>query len=145
MLPACNPHFEKNMTHCRYLDDGGVAEVPLELLVAIEVGLRNTASGDTKCMGKFALTSKEGWMDPDLVWRKVASYRMLYRKIVTKKSRRQWKSETHQGFKLRQRLRNTFLKRHLQFSRSVIELCVSHVLNLCLAHVLKMCVTHAFI
>ena len=70
-------------------------------------------------MGKFAITSEEGWVDPDIVWRKVATYRMVHRKIVTKKSLRQWKNETYEGFKLNRRLRKTFLKRHLPFSRSV--------------------------
>ena len=105
-------------TFTRYLDDEGTAEeVPLQLLVAVEVGLRNTAHGGS--MGKFAITSEEGWVDPDIVWRKVATYRMVHRKIVTKKSRRQWENETYEGFKLNRRLRKTFLKRHLPFSRSV--------------------------
>ena len=106
-------------TLTRYLDDGGEPEVPVELLLAVEVGLRNTARGEGRCMGKFAITSEEGWVDPDIVWRKVESYRMIYRKIVTKKSRRQWKNESYEGFKLDRRLRKTFIKRHLPLSRSV--------------------------
>ena len=104
-----------------------MAEVPLELLVAVEVGLRNTALGEGKCMGKFAMTSMEGWIDEDIVWRKVDTYRMFHRKYVMKRSRSQWKNETYEGLKLSARLRKTFLERHWQWSRSAhIRVLISY-------------------
>ena len=71
----------------KYLTDGGRdADVPLEFLGAVENGLRNTATGGTKPMGKLALSSAEKWNHEDLQWRKRESYITAMKKIMQSES-----------------------------------------------------------
>ena len=110
-------YMEQHPADIKFLDDGGEGEAPLKLLAAVEVGLRKTAKGST-CMGKFAMTSAEGWSDPDIIWRKEETYHTVARKLIRCSSRRHWKNETLEGYQFTCRLSKTFRKRHLPLSRS---------------------------
>lgn len=118
-------YFETHPDDVKYLDDGGKAEVPVELLAAMEVGFRQTAKNNTDSFGKYALASKEEWGSPDIDWRKMETYITSSRRVMpsVKKSRRHWKNQTLEGHQLRNRLMKTFRTRHLPLSRSK---CVLH-------------------
>ena len=101
--------------------DGGRAAAPKEFLGAVENGIRNTAKGSYKAMGKLALHSEERWNDENLNWRKRESYITACRKILQAESLLRWDKESQENVKLRVKLSNTFDRRHLPHSTAKAE------------------------
>ena len=100
---ALRLYLDKHPAAISYLTDGGGDTAPKEFLGAVENGIRNTAKGSYKAMGKLALHSPTNWKDKELTWRKRESYITACRKILQSESLQRWdkESQENRGYRTR--------------------------------------------
>jgi hypothetical protein len=101
--------------YLKYLKDRGEGDVPMEYLVALELGLRNYSS-DVHAMGTCPLRSPWYWGRIDL-WRKREAYIAVGRHLLGyKPNYQQWDCFSWSDYVCRQLLGKTFLVRHYPLS-----------------------------
>ena len=108
-LLAKKPAFET------YLDDKGVGKAPNAYLIAVERSLRQFGE-DRFAMGTFAMDSKSEWHNKKLVWKKIECYIAFVRHFKGHDSYGKYQHFYWQDYLLRNALRATFIKRHLDYS-----------------------------
>ena len=111
----------------RFLTDKGKGSPPVELLVAVEAGLRMTAK-DKYAMGTFAYVSKDHYFKVEL-WRKREAFIGACRLVLGCGNYLKYISYRWDDYIMRGRLTKTFLARHWKITNGESDALSTHFVD----------------